>query len=222
MQEGNSPDKNTAMQAYRAELIIYGRDFNEAMDRCHDLATEQRLCFVPSIDEWLIPGVATYAWEFFRSVPRLDRIYVPIGLGSGVIGVISAKRALGLSTEVIGVVATTANTYERSFSTGYPVNTNSADTIADGLTVRKPSVEALEVIKREVSRIITVDEEEILRAIGYYFIYTHNVAEGAGAAPLAALLKDKSAKDKRVGLVLTGGNIGAKLFTKALAAAATP
>ena len=215
--EGNSPDKNAAMKAYGAQLIVYGEDFDVALEHARQVAQGRRLHFMPSLDEDLVPGVATYALEFFRGAPALDRIYVPVGLGSGICGVVAAKRALGLETEIIGVVSARANAYQLSVAAGKPVNTNSADTLADGLAVRNPSPEALAIIRREVKEIVTVEDDEVMQAIGAYFQDTHNVAEGAGAAPLAALLKDQDRKEKRIGVVLTGGNISQALFREALA-----
>lgn len=214
--EGNSPDKNAAMQAFGAELIVHGKDFDVALEHARQLAAEQDLHFMPSIDGDLIPGVATYALEFFQATPNLDRIYVPIGLGSGVLGVIAAKQALGLNTEIVGVVSAHANTYQLSVEAGKPVGTNSADTIADGLAVRNASAEALAVIKDNVSRIAAVDDAQVMQAIASYFTDTHNVAEGAGAAPLAAAMQDDDIEGKRIGIVLTGGNINHALFKRAL------
>jgi threonine dehydratase len=214
--EGNSPAKNAAMQAFGAELIVHGKDFDVALEHAKQISQERELHFMPSIDGDLIPGVATYALEFFKDVTSLDRIYVPIGLGSGICGVIAAKQALNLTTEIVGVVSANANTYQLSLAAGEAVGTNSADTIADGLAVRNPSTEALEIIRDGVVDVVSVEDQEVLRAIGYYFTDTHNVAEGAGAAPLAALLKDNSVSGKRVGLVLTGGNIDATLFQQAI------
>lgn len=219
--EGNSPDKNAAMQAYGAELIVYGRDFDVALSYAQDLARERNLHFMPSIDGNLIPGVATYALEFFRGAPELDRVYVPIGLGSGICGVLAAKKALALKTEIVGVVSAHANTYQLSLSAGKPIGTNDATTIADGLAVRNASAEALAVIQHEVSRIVAVDDQQVLEAIRHYFTDTHNVAEGAGAAPLAAALVEDDLAGRRIGLVLTGGNINEALFRQALSIAGT-
>lgn len=215
--EGNSPDKNAAMKAFGAELVIHGRDFDVALEHARAIAGERNLHFMPSLDANLIPGVATYALELFRSIQQLDRIYVPIGLGSGICGVVAAKLALGLSTEIVGVVSSEANTYALSFAAGEPVPTDSADTLADGLAVRNPSPDALALIREEVTDVVTVTDEEVLAAIRHYFTDTHNVAEGAGAASLAALLKSNDCSGKRVGLVLTGGNINEALFRRALA-----
>ncbi len=214
--EGNSPDKNASMRAFGAELVEYGRDFDTALERAKEIATERGLHFMPSIDGDLVVGVATYAWEFFSKAPPLDRVYVPLGLGSGICGVIAARNALGLDTRIIGVVAANANTYQLSFAAGRVVPTNSADTIADGLAVRNPSPEVLALLQAEVEDIIAVEEEEIMAAIGCYFTDTHNVAEGAGAASLAGLLKDRGRQQERVGVILSGGNIQHSLFTQAI------
>ena len=143
---------------------------------------------------------------------------MPVGLGSGICGVIAAKQAAGVDTEIVGVVAANANAYQLSFAEGRPIGTNSADTLADGLAVRNPSSDALSLIREAVGEVVAVTDDEIMKAIGYYFSDTHNVAEGAGAAPLAALINDEAAMaGKRVGLVLTGGNINHALFSRALA-----
>lgn len=214
--EGNSPDKNAAMQALGAELVVYGKDFDEALEECRRAAEERGLHFVPSLDGDLIPGVATYALEFFRGAPALDKVYVPIGLGSGISGVIAAKHALNLDIEIIGVVSAHANTYQLSLDAGKVVPTNSADTIADGLAVRNPSEAALALMSKEVSRVVTVTDDEVLAAISHYFTDTHNVAEGAGAAALAAILKDDSNQGQRIGVILSGGNVNQALLRQAL------
>ena len=214
--QGNSSAKNKAMEALGAELIVHGQDFDEAQGYCQDIAVERGLHFVPSVDAELIPGVATYALEFFRAAPPLDRIYVPIGLGSGICGVIAVKIGLGISTEIYGVISSHANAYQLSIAAGEVISTASANTIADGLAVRNPSPEALAVMQNGVSDIVAVDDDEVLRAINHYITDTHNVAEGAGAAALAAALKDQRNSGKRIGVVLTGGNIDVKVLRRAL------
>jgi threonine dehydratase len=162
--------------------------------------------------------VASYALELFRAVPDLDVVYVPIGLGSGICGVIAAREALGLKTEIVGVVAANAPAYALSFAAGRPIATNSADTIADGLAVRVPDPAALEVICRGTARIATVSEAEIRRAMRILFTDTHNLAEGAGAAALAAALQVRDRlRGKRVAVIQTGGNIDRALFAQVLA-----
>ena len=214
--EGNNPDKNAAMKAFGAELIVHGRDFDSALERAKEIALARNLHFIPSVDETLILGVATYAWEFFKEAPPLARIYVPVGLGSGICGVIAARNALGLETQIIGVVSARANAYQRSFVAGHTVPTSTADTIADGLAVRNPSPEVLSLLQTWVTKIMTVEEEQILAAIGHYFSDTHNMAEGAGAVSLAGLLAESEVTQGRVGLILSGSNIDRTLFARAI------
>ena len=214
---GNNPEKNAAMRAFGADLIEHGADFNEALDQAVDLASEKGLHLIPAFDAGLVAGVGTYGLEFLSAVPDLEAIYVPIGMGSGISGVISAREALGLKTEVIGVVAENAACYARSFEAGKPVTTNNAETIADGMAVRVPDPSALEIIMGGAARIVTLSEAEILAAMGHYFTDTHNTSEGAGAAPLAALLQERSKMaGKKVGLILSGGNADKDLFARAL------
>ena len=214
---GNSPDKNAAMRAFGAELVEHGKDFQEAFEYSRELAAERRLTFVPSYDPLLVSGVASYALEFFSQVPDLETIYVPIGLGSGICGVIAARNALGLKTKVVGVVSEAAPAYALSFERREPVSTNSADTLADGIACRVPLAAALEEILKGADRIVAVSDEAVLAAMAYYFSDTHNIAEGAGAAPLAALLTEKAQlAGKKVGLVLSGGNADQALLLRAL------
>jgi len=215
--EGNNPEKNLAMQALGAELIVHGKDFDEAASYTQVLADERGLHRMPSFHIDLVSGVASYALEFLRAQPNLDRVYVPIGLGSGICGTISARNALGLDTEIIGVVSTNADCYALSYKAGRCVETSTANTLADGMAVRVPNSDALSIIKDNVARIVSVNDDEILAAIRFYFSDTHNIAEGAGAAPLAALLKEKDINSgDRVGLVLSGGNIDRELYLRAL------
>jgi threonine dehydratase len=215
---GNSPEKNRAMQAFGATLVEHGHDFQAAYEHAMDLAERENLHPVRSYHPLLVRGVATYALELFRAVPDLDVVYVPIGLGSGICGVISAREALGLKTQIVGVVAANAATYALSFAAGKPVATNSADTFAGGLAVRVPDTAALDIIRRHAARIVTVTEEEMREAIRIIFSDTHNVAEGAGAAPLAAALQERDRlKGKKVAVVQSGGNIDRPLFAEILA-----
>ena len=215
---GNSVEKNRAMGALGAELIEHGADFNAAYDRAEILAAERGLHAFPSYHPMLVRGVATCGLELLHSVPDLDTVYVPIGLGSGIHGVISARDALGLKTQVVGVVAERAAAYALSFEAGRPVSTDDCDTMADGVAVRIPNAEALEVIMKGAERVVAVSEGEIKAAMRAYYTDTHNLAEGAGAAPLAALLKemDKMA-GKKVGLILSGGNVDAEVYRAVLA-----
>jgi threonine dehydratase len=217
--EGNSEDKNRAMRALGAELVVHGKDFDEAVEHAGELARTQDHHRMPSFHMDLVTGVASYALEFLQAQPELSRIYVPIGLGSGICGVISARNALGLNTEIIGVVSENADAYARSLAVGEVICTDTADTIADGMAVRVPSPEALALMQGNVSRIVCVSDEQILNAINIYFTDTHNVTEGAAAAPLAALLREGNVTaDEKVGLIMSGCNIDKPLFEQALGA----
>jgi threonine dehydratase len=215
---GNSAEKNAAMRAFGAELIEHGRDFDEAKEHAAAIASQYGYAFAPSFHRDLVVGVATYAYEFFHAVSDLDTVYVPIGLGSGISGVIGVRDALGLSTRIVGVVSQHANAYGRSFAAGKVVATDTAHTFADGLAVRVPDACALDVIRRGAERIVEVSENELAEAIGIYFTDTHTVAEGAGAAALAALLKERDRmQGRRVGLVLSGQNIDRAVVAEVLA-----
>ncbi|MDE0810952.1 MAG: threonine dehydratase [Alphaproteobacteria bacterium] len=214
---GNSVEKNAAMRAQGAEIVEHGVDFQEAFEFSQELAVERGLHMFPSLHLLLVRGVGTYAWELLSSVSDLDTIYVPIGMGSGICGVISARDALGLRTKVVGVVAENAPAYALSFERGEAISTNSADTIADGLACRVPVIGALEAIWAGADRVVTVTEDQMKTAMRHYFTDTHNIAEGAGAAPLAALLKERGTMaGKRVGLILSGGNIDRNVYQKIL------
>jgi threonine dehydratase len=216
---GNSTEKNAAMRALGATLIEHGADFDAAREEAARIAARDELEFAPSFAPDLVLGVATYALELFRHVasvgPPLDALYVPIGLGSGICGCILARDLLGLGTEIIGVQSTEAPAYALSFAAGHVVTINSAATLADGMATRVPDPLALDIIRRGASRIVTVDDDAIAAAIRAYWQDTHNLAEGAGAAPLAALLAERERMaGKRIGLVLCGGNIDLALFRR--------
>jgi threonine dehydratase len=215
---GNSREKNAAMRAFGAELVEAGHDFDSARETAMRLAEERGLAMVPSFHRDLVCGVATYALELFRGAPTLDTVYVPIGLGSGICGVIAMRDALSPSTKVVGVVSTEAPAYALSFAAGKVVSTNSADTMADGMAVRGPDAEALGVILKGADRICQVSDAEVGAAMRAYYEDTHQLTEGAGAAALAALLQERERmKGRRVGLVLSGGNIDRSLYQKVLA-----
>ena len=200
-----------------AELVVHGSDFQEALEHAEALADARGLHMVASFAGPLVHGTATYALEFFRAVPDLDTIYVPIGLGSGISGVIAARDALGLATEVVGVCAENAACYALSFEAGQPVSTNSADTMADGMACRVPAPDAVAIVNRGAARIVTVSEAEIEAAMRAYYTDTHNIAEGAGAAALAALIKERETMaGRRAGLVLSGGNIDREVYLRVL------
>ena len=220
---GNSTEKNAAMRALGAELVEYGEDFQAAREEAMRVAAESGLVAVPSFHRDLVLGVATYALELLTAHPDLDTLYVPIGQGSGVCGCIAARDALGLKTEIVGVQASGAPAYALSLAAGRAIATDSCDTLADGMATRVPDDEALAVIRRGAARIVLVDDNEIAAAIRAYWTDTHNLAEGAGAAPLAAALKERSRlAGKRVGLILSGGNIDLDLFQRWVAPAVPP
>lgn len=210
---GNSTEKNAAMRALGALLIEHGSDFEEAREEAFRRAAADNLTFVPSFAPDLVLGVATYALELFQAVPDLDAVYVPIGLGSGICGTILARDLLGLRTRVIGVQSTGADCYAQSFAAGHPVPGNRANTRADGIAVRQPDADALRIILAGAERIVTVPDETIADAIRAYWTDTHNLIEGAGAVPLAALSQEAEAMHgKRVALIASGGNIDLALF----------
>jgi len=215
---GNSKEKNRATLAQGAELVEHGSDFQESLEFARTLAAERGFAMIDSFHERLVMGTATYALEFFQAVPPLETVYVPIGLGSSICGVSAARNALGLRTKVVGVVASQSPSYALSFKTRQIVEAPSNTAIADGLACRKPNVQAMEVIWENVARIVEVTDLEIAQAMRIFFQDTHNLAEGAGAAALAAAIKEKdSMQGKRIGIVLTGGNVDRDLYRKVLA-----
>ena len=214
---GNSPEKNAAMRAWGAELIEEGHDFDAAREAAARIATERGLDFIASFSPELVLGVSTYAHELFGAAGELDAVYVPVGMGSGICGVIAARDMLGRKTKVIGVVAAAANAYALSFAAGKPVATNSAITFADGMAVRIANADAFAIIRQGAERIVQVTDGEIAAAVRCYFSLAHTIAEGAGAAALAALLQEKERMaGKRVGVILSGGNIDMPKFAAIL------
>jgi threonine dehydratase len=212
---GNSAEKNSAMKAFGAELVEHGEDFQSAREEAERHARRGGLEFVPSFHPDLVTGVGTYALELLRKAPDLDVLYVPIGQGSGICGCILVRDLLGLATEIVGVQSTEAPSYALSFAAGTVVKTNSSHTLADGLATRVPDADALAIILKGASRIVKVSDDEVAAAVRAYWTDTHNLAEGAGAAPLAAALQDKQRiRGKRVGLILSGGNIDFDLFNR--------
>ncbi|MGB0670609.1 MAG: threonine dehydratase [Rhodospirillales bacterium] len=215
--EGNNPEKNAAMRALGVDLRIRGRDYQEAADWAAQEAENKGLLKLPTFHPSLVAGVASYSLEFLRAQPDLDTVYLPIGMGSGICGLCAARDALGLKTKIVGVVAEGAQAYALSFEAGRPVPTEGAETIADGMACRTPDESALAIILKGVDRIVRVSDDAIRDAIAAYYVDTHNLAEGAGAAPLAALLAERTRmRAKRVGLVLTGGNIDRQLMAEIL------
>ncbi|MEM7721462.1 MAG: threonine dehydratase [Pseudomonadota bacterium] len=214
---GNSVEKNAAMRAFGAELVEFGGDFDTAREEAFRVAAEEGLIIVPPFHEAIVRGVATYAFELLSAVPDLDAIYVPIGCGSGICGTLLARDALGLSTDIIGVVSTEAQTAKLSVEAGRLIETESARTFADGMAVRVPWQAAFDIYSKGAARVVAVSDEEVAEAIRIYFHDTHNVAEGAGAAPLAALMREREVMGgKKVGVILCGGNIDASWLTTVL------
>ncbi len=216
--EGNNPEKNEAMRAFGAELIVSGRDFDEAREKVEEVQRERGLRYIHSANELdLIHGVGTYALEILEDLPGPDYILVPLGGGSGVSGVLTVVKAVSPRTRVIGVQAENAPSIYRSWKEGRIVTTDSADTVADGLATRVPFELTFSIIQEQIDDIILASEREIESAVYDYYRTTHNVAEGAAAAALAAALKIKDRlSGKSVVLILTGGNIATELFAQIL------
>lgn len=217
MPHGNSIEKNAAMKSFGAELVECGHDFDEAKDEVLRVAEEEGLTFVPPFHKELVRGVSTYAYELLTAVPDLDTLYVPVGCGSGICGCIAARDALGRGTKIVGVVSEHAQTVKLSVEAGHLVETNSARTFADGMAVRVPVEEALAIYGAGAERIVTVSEAQIAEAIRIYYRDIHNLAEGAGAAPLAALLNERDRMaGRKVAVILTGGNIDTDWFLQVM------
>ncbi|MFC6655299.1 threonine dehydratase [Roseibium salinum] len=206
--EGNAEGKNRAMRAFGAELVIDGRDFDIAKRTAERISKESGFLMIPSFHKNIVMGVATYALEFFRTHPDLDVVYVPVGMGSGACGLITVRNLLGLKTEIVPVVTEKAPAYGLSFEADRIVTTETAGTFADGMACREPVQEALDILKSGAERMITVSDDEIAEAIRILYADTHNLAEGAGAAALAALRQDAARlKGRKAGVILSGGNL---------------
>ncbi len=215
---GNSVEKNRAMKAQGAELVEHGADFQESLEFARGLAKEREFMMVDSFHERLVIGTASYALEFFEGAPALDRVYVPIGLGSSICGVSAARNALGLKTEIVGVVAAESPSYSLSFREHRIAEAPARTAIADGLACRMPNALAMEVIWENVARIVEVSDREIEQAMRALYEDTHNLAEGAAAAALAGATCEMEAnRGRRVGIILTGGNVDAAVFARVLA-----
>jgi threonine dehydratase len=213
----NSAEKNAAMRAQGANLVEFGNDYQEAREHAARLATEQGLHVVPIYHRDMVKGVASYWVELFSAVSDLDVVYVPIGMGSGICAGSAVRNGMGLKTKLVGVVSEGAPAYAPSFEAGRKIEAPVTTTIADGIACRMPDDGALEIMSQNVERIVVVSDDEIRAAMKIYFTDTHNVVEGAGAAPLAAALKEKEAlRGKRVGVIVTGGNVDHDIFAKVL------
>ena len=214
---GNSVEKNAAMRAFGVHLIEHGEDFQAAREYAKDLAHEKSLKMISSFDPLLVTGVATYSLELLRAVKDLDVVYVPIGLGSGICGMLAVRDALELNTEIVGVVSAHANTYAKSFVSRSPVESTVSTKIADGIDCRVPEQSALDLIWKGVERIVQVSDTEIAESMRIMYECTHNVCEGAGAAAIAAALQESSKnKGQKVAVIASGGNVDRDVFTKIL------
>ena len=215
---GNSVEKNAAMRALGVEVIEYGHDFQAAVEKADEIATERGWHRFPSFHPLLVRGVGTYALELLRAVPDVHTIYVPVGMGSGLCGVIGARDALGLDTHVVAVVSDSAPAFALSFERGEIVSHEVTTRIADGMACRTPVQEALSVAKEGAERVVRVSDDEVEFAMRALFADTHNTAEGGGAAALAALLQEKDRmRGHAVAIVLSGGNVDAPVFARVLA-----
>jgi threonine dehydratase len=215
---GNSVEKNNAMRSQGARVIEFGGDFQEAREHAQELAREQGLQMVPPYHRDFLKGVATYWMELFSAVPALDVVYVPIGMGSGICAGCAVRNGMKLKTKIVGVVAQGAPAYWLSFEAGRKIEAPVTTFIADGMACRTPDEDALAIIQENVDHLVQVSDEEIRAAMRIYFSMTHNTVEGAGAASLAAALKEKnSLASKRVALIATGGNVDSEVFAKVLA-----
>jgi len=215
---GNSREKNDAMRALGAELIEFGDDFQAALEHAVDLARERGWHRMPSFDTGLVAGVGTYSMEFLRAVPALQTVYVPIGLGSGLCGMLAAKEALGRGVEVVGVVSSAAPAYKRSLEGSELVSCPVTTQIADGVACRTPDPTALGLMRGRVARVVEVSDAEVAQAMRHIFSATHNVVEGAGALGLAAALTERDAmRGRTVGIVFTGANVDTEVFARVLA-----
>ncbi len=215
---GNSIEKNAAMRALGVELIEHGEDFQAAREYAEVLAQERSLHMVPSFDRKLVTGVASYSMELLQGVPDLDTVYVPIGMGSGVCGMVAARNALGLKTKIVGVVSAHARAYAASFKEHKLLEAPVTTQIADGLACRVPHPDALQIIWQGVDHIVEVTDQELGQAICHLYECTHNMAEGAGAAATAAAFQEQALNQgRKIALVLSGGNIDREVFAKLIA-----
>jgi threonine dehydratase len=214
---GNNPDKNAAMEGLGAELVVHGHDFQAASEHASEIGATRGLEIVPTYHPDLVLGVATYAKELFDAAGELDVVYVPVGLGSGISGLIGVRNILALKTEIVGVVAKEAPAIALSVAAGHVVTTETANTFVDGVACRVPDASAVAVIRAGAARVLTISEGEVAEAMRLLFTTTHNVAEPAGALSLAGLMSERTwAAGKRVGVILSGGNADTALLLEVL------
>ena len=214
---GNSVEKNAAMRSLGVEVIEQGHDFQAAAEVADRIAIDRGWHRFPSFHPLLVRGVGTYAVELFRAVPELDTVYVPVGLGSGICGVIAARDALGLGTRVVAVVSERAPAFALSYEQGRIVSHDVTTRVADGMACRTPVEAVLAVARRGAERVLRVSDDEVEAAMRALFADTHNTAEGGGAAALAALLQEtERMRGCKVAVVLSGGNVDSSLFAAVL------
>jgi threonine dehydratase len=214
---GNSPDKNAAMRGFGASVIEVGHDYQAAREHAARLAREQGLEYVPPLHPDLVLGVATYARELFEAVADLDIVYVPVGMGSGVSGLIGVRDLFGLRTEIVGVVSELAPASALSFAAGEVVATESADTFVDGVACRVPEQQAIETLVAGAARVIAVSEDVTADAMRLLFAATHNAPEPAGAIALAGAIAERERiRGLRVAVVHSGGNVDSGMFAEVL------
>ena len=215
---GNSKEKNAAMHSLGAELIEHGHDFHDADAHADELAKTRSLHRVLSFHPLLVQGVTSYALELFEAVADLDLVYVAVGWGSGACGLAAVRNALDLNTRIVGVVSSEAPSCARSIAGGKVVEFPAHTRIADGIAISHPHPAAFELVRREIERMVEVTDSAVEAAMRVYFQATHNVAEGAGAAALAAVLQERKAvAGKRVAAILTGGNVDSDIYCRVLA-----
>lgn len=214
----NSVEKNAAMRALGVEVIEQGHDFQSAAETADQIAASRGWHRFPSFHPLLVRGVGTYALELLRAVPDLDTVYAPVGMGSGLCGIIGGRDALGLRTRVVAVVARQAPAFALSLRENRVVSHEVSTRVADGMACRTPDPDALAIARRGVERVVEVTDDEVESAMRALFADTHNVAEGGGAAALAALLQEKDKmRGKKTAVILSGGNVDSSLFSRILA-----
>jgi len=214
---GNSVEKNAAMRSLGVEVIENGHDFQEASEIASQIAVDRGWHRFPSFHPLLVRGVGTYALELFRAVPEPDTVYVPVGMGSGLCGIIAARDALGLSTKIVAVVSERAPAFALSYEQGHVISHEATTRIADGMACRTPDERALSIARGGAERVVLVSDDEVETAMRALFADTHNTAEGGGAAALAALLQEKEKMGgRRAAIVLSGGNVDSSLFATVL------
>jgi len=215
---GNNPDKNAAMRALGAEVVEHGRDFDEARERVEELVSREGWRYVHSANEpHLIAGVGTYAAEIFEELPDADYLFVPVGGGSGAAGCCIVRSGRGARAKIIGVQAAGADAFARSWSGPTRVTSDRAQTIADGIATRTTYDLTFSILEQALDEVVTLEEEELREGVRAALRLTHNLAEPAGAATLAAARQcGPMLAGQKVVCVMTGGNIDADTLRRVL------